>query len=440
MDVLLSPLRQPLQGETFLPGDKSISHRLALLAALAAGESQIDNYLDAGVTRVMLQALSALGVRWSLEDGCLWMEGVGGLDGLQPPANPLDCGHSATTMRLLAGLLAAANVPAVLDGSDGLRRRPMARIVQPLQAMGVPIASQDGRAPLQLFARQTPTLAGLTWHMPTASAQVKTCLLLAGLAAAAPVRITEPFPSRDHSERLFRSLGLDVTAQATDRGWQVTLHPPGAFAWPGMRLFVPGDLSSAAFLLAAAAIVPGSAVTLRAVGVNPGRTGFLDVLLAMGADLEIANRRFEQGEPVADLRLRYAPLQGVHVTGETVVRMIDEFPALAIVAAFARGETVVSEAEELRYKESDRIAAIVSLLHGLGGEAEARPDGFLVRGTGLRGGDVQPPADHRLAMAAIVAGLAARGPVRVRQAAIFRQSFPTFLEVLQSLGADFRLA
>ncbi len=436
MDVSFPAGPLPLRGETFLPGDKSISHRLALLAALAEGESFLDNYLDAGVTRVMLEALTALGVRWELEDGCLRVEGVGGLEGLRPPAAPLDCGHSATTMRLLAGLLAGAGLPAVLDGSPGLRRRPMGRIVRPLQAMGADIRSREGRAPLRLAAREG-RLRPLDWRMETASAQVKTCLLLAGLGAAGPVQVTEPIPSRDHTERLFVSLGLDVRSRATPQGWQVTFQPPLRPSWPGLRLFVPGDFSSAAFLLAGAAIVPGSEIVLRVVGLNPGRTGLLDVLQAMGAEVTVFNRRLEQGEPVGDLRLRYAPLRGVQVGGETVVRMIDEFPALAVVAAFAEGQTLVTGAEELRYKESDRIAAIVDLVQALGGEAEARPDGFLIRGGGLQGGEVRPPADHRLAMAAMIAGLGAEGPVVVRGAEIFRQSFPSFLEVLRSLGASF---
>lgn len=434
MNLVVTPQHVPLRGEVSLPGDKSLSHRLALLAAIAESESRLENFLDAGVTRVMLDALAALGVDWRLEAGTLRVQGRG-LEGLRPPDAPLDCGHSATTMRLLAGLLAAAGLPAVLDGSPSLRRRPMERVVRPLAAMGVPIQSSDGYAPLQMV-RRTERLRGLTWRTEVASAQVKSAVLLAGLAAAGPVTVIEPVASRDHTERLFTGLGLEVVSRAVLDGWAVTLTPPERPAWSGLRLRVPGDFSSAAFLLVAAAIVPGSQVTLRGLGLNPGRTGLLDVLAAMGADFRVTNKANVYGEPVGDLEIRHAPLRGVRVDGATVVRMIDEFPALAVLAAFAEGETVVADAVELRHKESDRIAAIVALVRALGGQAEERPDGFVVHGTGLRGGVVRVPPDHRLAMSAALAGLAADAPVRVENAEIYRQSFPEFPEVLSSLGAS----
>ncbi len=431
--LTVAPAEAPLRGNVTLPGDKGLSHRSALFAVLARGESRIANYLDAGVTRPLLAALRQLGVPWHLEDGVLTVQGRG-LHGLTVEGVPrLHCGHSATTMRLLAGFLAAAGIAAVLDGSAGLRRRPMRRVTAPLRQMGVPIEDTDGHAPLTLHPRQQP-LQGITYRLPVASAQVKTALLLAALAAEGETTLTEPGPSRDHTERLFQAMGLPLTRPAPHT---VRLTPPIPAAVPPLRLTLPGDLSSAAFLLAAAVLVPGSRITLRGVMLNPTRTGFLDVLQRMGAHLEIAPRGETYGEPYGDITAAYSPdLQGTTVQGDDVVRMVDEFPIFAVVAAAAHGETVVREAEELRYKESDRIAAIVTRLQALGVEAEALPDGFRIAGgKPWRGGTLEAGGDHRIAMAFAIAGLRAQTPVNITGADIITQSFPNFAEALASLGA-----
>ncbi len=426
----------PLRGEAHVPGDKSISHRAALLAAMAQGESQIENFLDSGVTRAMLNALTALGVAWQLEGTRLQVRSPGWRN-WQAPAEPLFCGNSATTLRLLAGALAAAGIPAVLDGTPGLRRRPMERIVEPLRAMGVPItAAEGGGAPLRLDARPDGTpLRGMRHILPVASAQVKTCLLLAGLAADAPVEIIEPTLSRDHTERMFKGMGMALEASRLPDGRsRVCLHPPSQ-PLPPLHGTIPGDVSAAAFLLVAALIVPGSDVRIRGIGLNPTRTGLLEVLREMGAEMEIENPRTVFGEPVGDVRVRASILQAGRVQGERVVAMIDEFPAFAAAALYAQGISTVHDAQELRYKESDRIAALVQEVRALGATAEEHPDGFTLHGNSVKGGTVHPHGDHRLAMALAVAGLAASREVTIEQAEIIAESFPTFISTLQGLGA-----
>ena len=422
-----------LRGAVTPPGDKSLSHRAVVLAALAQGTSQVDNLLVAGVTRPMLEALRALGVPWHLEGTTLTVESPGPR-GWRAPARPIHCGHSATTMRLLAGALAAVGVPAVLDGSAGLRRRPMRRITEPLRRMGVPITDTDGHAPLTLAARDPAhPLKGGTYSLPVASAQVKSAILLAGLAAAEPVTIREPGPSRDHTERLLRGLGLRVDFPARHT---VTLHPrPGPL--PPLRLRLPGDISAAAFVLVAALITPGSQVVLEGVGLNPTRTGLLDALQRMGAALTVTLQGEAYGEPYGRIVVRHSPhLRGIAIAGDLVVRMIDEFPALAVAAAYAQGPTTVRGAAELRHKESDRIVALAAELRALGVRVDEHPDGFTVHGgQGVRGGTAHARGDHRLAMALAVAGLAAREPVRVHDAAMFRESYPHFVSDLAALGA-----
>ncbi len=429
----------PLSGSLALPGDKSLSHRAALFAALAQGESVIDNFLEAGVTRAMLAALENLGFDYQLAAGRLTLRGEG-LDGWRARARQtgpvLDCGHSATTMRLLAGALAAAGVPAALDGSAGLRSRPMGRIVEPLQAMGVPVRSTGGKAPLNFKARNGRPLQSQIFDLPVASAQVKSCLLLAGLAADGPVTVIEPGPSRDHTERLLGGMGAEVARMELPGGkFRVELQPPATPLDP-LNLSLPGDFSSAAFLIVAGLITPGSEIRLQSVGLNPTRTGLLDALEMMGAGIRLENRRERQGEPVGDILVRHTPLSACRVDGPLVVRMIDEFPAFAVAAAYAVGGTVVREARELRLKESDRISALCRQLRSIGVEARELDDGFCIPGDQKpAGGQVDPSGDHRLAMALAVAGLAAQGPVMVGHPEIIRQSFPGFQEALSGLGA-----
>jgi 3-phosphoshikimate 1-carboxyvinyltransferase len=433
-----------------VPGDKSLSHRAVLFAALAEGDSRIENFLVSGVTQVMLDSLSALGVQWSLEGDVLTVRGCG-LNELRAPEQALNCGNSATTIRLLAGAL-AAGVPAVLDGSPGLRRRPMGRIVEPLRRMGVPVeASPEGSAPLTLRGRPSPDrLRALDETLPVASAQVKTCLLLAALAADGQTVLREPGPSRDHTERMLGSMGVRITSRemlAEDGTgascFETTLEPPTIGLRP-LHLRLPGDISAASFLIVAASITPGSEVQIPGVGLNPTRTGLIDALRAMGADIQVQNESTQAGEPVGDLLVRSAKLKGTQVSGALVVRMIDEFSVFGAAAAAAEAasgaadETRVRDAAELRYKESDRIATLCHELNALGVPAVEAADGFDIQGGRLVGGLAQSHGDHRLAMAMLVAGLAAREPVTVEGAEMINESFPGFVDVLRTLGADVR--
>jgi len=430
----------PLRGSITLPGDKSISHRAALFAALAEGGSHVENFLTAGVTEAMLSALTSLGVEWERKDNALTIHGRG-LGGLSTPSDVVDCGNSATTMRLLAGALAAGNVSAVLDGSSGLRQRPMLRIVGPLREMGVLIeASSNGTAPLKLRARPADQhLRPLDYRLPVASAQVKSALLLAALACDSPTSIQEPGQSRDHTERMLASMGVDLTVRNSDSQPIITLDPPSSAGLNPICLTIPGDISSAAFTIVGTLITPESEVILRGVGLNPTRTGLLDVLLEMGADIRVSNRRENQGEPIGDLTVGHSSLRGVSVAGPQVVRMIDEFPVFAVAAAFAEGQTTVRDAEELRHKESDRIAKICQELRVLGVDLQEAPDGFTINGgKPISGGEVHAHGDHRLAMALTVGGLAAQRPVTVEGVEIIAESFPGFITTLQSLGAALR--
>jgi 3-phosphoshikimate 1-carboxyvinyltransferase len=435
-----------LRGTAAVPGDKSLSHRAVLFAALAEGESRIDNFLVSGVTRVMLESLRALGVRWELEGESLKVEGRG-LSGLQATGDPLNCGNSATTIRLLAGALAAAGIPAVLDGSPGLRRRPMGRIVEPLRRMGVPVeAGENGGAPLRLEARAPGhKLRGIAETLPVASAQVKSCLLLAALAADRPTTLREPGPSRDHTERMLSSMGVEIHSrvieESTGSVYETCLTPPTQSLRP-LHLSLPGDMSAAAFLLVAGTIAPGSMIRIPGVEVNPTRTGLVDALRGMGADIRYENETVQGGEPVADLVVRASALHGTEIGGPLVVRMIDEFSIFGMAAACADGLTVVRDAAELRLKESDRIHTLCEELRRLGVQAEEFPEGFSIVGKGggqdcaVMGGAVEAHGDHRLAMALAVAGLAARAPVTVEGAEILAESFPDFVDTLRALGAE----
>jgi len=421
----------PLAGDLQLPGDKSLSHRAALFAALAEGTSIIDRFLVSGVTRAMLNTLTALGIKWHLEGTRLTVHGSG-LRGFKPPDAPLFCGNSATTIRMLAGALSAAGTPCVLDGSSGLRKRPMNRITEPLQSMGVPISTPDGCAPLTLAARgATHPLKASDYTLPVASAQVKSCLILAALAADGVTTLQEPGPSRDHTERMLSSMGADIRS-----GSRAVSIAPLTRPLAPLNLTLPGDISSAAFLLVAAALVPGSLLRIRDVGVNPTRTGILDVLQAMGARITVDNRHMIAGEPVGDILLAAAPLKAVSVCGDTVVRMIDEFPVFAIAACFASGVTEVRDAEELRFKETDRISVLCAELTKLGVKLDEHRDGFTIHGGTLAGGACEARGDHRLAMSLALAGLAAPSPVTVHHAEILNESFPDFAHQLRALGAS----
>jgi 3-phosphoshikimate 1-carboxyvinyltransferase len=412
-----------------VPGDKSISHRVLLLSAIAEGKSRVDGFLPAADCLATLDAVRSLGV--AVEERSptsLTVHGVG-LHGLQEPEKVLDCRRSGTTMRLLAGLLAGQRFLSVLSGAAQLRRRPMARIVKPLQSMGAVVLGRDGGR-LPPLAIQGGDLCGIDYALPVASAQVKSAILLAALYARGATELSVPGPARDHTERMLAAMGVVL-----EIGEGMVEIEPGQFLNP-VDVTVPGDVSSAAYLVVAASVLPGSEITIEGVGVNPTRTGLLDILRAMGADLTLADERVMGGEPIAQLRVRGAELHGVEVGGELVVRAIDEFPVLAVAATQACGETMVRDAAELRVKETDRIATTVRELRRLGAEIEPRPDGFVVHGpTLLKGAAVNSHGDHRLAMALAVAGLAARGETVVEDTACIADSFPGFARMLASLGA-----
>ena len=431
MDLALTAASAPLRGSVAVPGDKSLAHRVALFAALAPGETEVGNYPDSGVTRAMRRALEVLGVPSSLENGVLRLSGRKTLSPFQ--ANGVVyCGNSGTTFRLLAGAIAATGTVATLDGSAGLRRRPMDRIAEPLRMMGANVSARDGWAPLVF---QPAPLHGIDYTLPVASAQVLSCLQLAALGADGDSTFRVPGPVRDHTTRMLRAMG----ARIDEDGPVTRVHPlTMEESLRPLRGTLPGDISSSAFLLVAAAIVPGSRITIENVDVNPTRTGILDVLAEMGASVSIGNRRETFGEPVGDITLEAAPLRGIDIGGDMVVRSIDEFPAIAVAAAFADGTTVVRDAEELRYKESDRIAAVVSQLRALGTDVNETPDGFSVRGGTVRGGIARANGDHRLAMSMALCGLRAPAPVTVEGAEILDESFPSFVSSLESLRQDAR--
>lgn len=422
--------KKGLQGSTGVPSDKSITHRALILGAVGEGESRIRQPSPAGDCRATLRCIQALGAEARRGDGGeLRVQGLG-LRGLREPADALDCGRSGTTMRLLAGLLAGQEGLFVLRGDPQLHRRPMGRIVQPLRDAGATVLGQaDGRFPPLVI--QGGQLRGVHHTLPVASAQVKSCLLLAGLLAEGTTVVRSPEVSRDHTERMLRGMGASLIGE----GLEVAVQGPATSLAP-LDLTVPGDFSSAAFLLVAACLVEASAVVLEGVGLNPTRTGLLDVLRRMGAEVEAQEGGAAGGEPVGDLIVHSGPLRGVNVGGAAIPLLIDELPVLAVAATQAEGETVVRDAEDLRHKESDRIATTVRELQKLGAHIEERPDGFVVEGpTRLRGTAVDSHGDHRLAMALAVAGLVADGETTVANFDCVGDSFPGFEEVLERLAA-----
>lgn len=426
----------PLSGSISVPGDKSISHRAVMLAALADGPSVIRNWLPAGDTLATLEVVRALGVTVEVEQRTahawdLRVEGRG-LRGLRRPSAPLDCRHAGTAIRLLSGIMVGQSFPSVLDGSEQLRKRPMDRVTEPLRAMGADIKSVDGRAPLTI---KPAALHGVEYNMKVASAQVKSALLLAGLFTNQSVRVYQPGPARDHTERLLMAMGTIITTQD---GW-VTLGdaPLGGRRLLPLDMTVPGDFSSAAFPLVAAATVPYSNITIRQVGINPTRTGLLEALRAMGAAVTLSNQQVTGGEMIADLSVGFNELHATQVSGPTVVRAIDEFPIWAVAATQAAGSSTVRDAAELRVKEVDRIAVLAGELRRLGAVIEEHDDGFTVTGPQrLRGIGVDSHDDHRLGMALAVAGLVAEGTTLIDDALCMADSFPGFVEAMQQLGAS----
>ncbi len=421
-----------LRGRIRVPGDKSISHRAIMLGALADGATAIDGFLEGEDCLATLRAFRAMGVRIDGPDrGRVTVQGVG-LRGLRAPDGPLDMGNSGTSMRLMSGILAGQAFDTVLTGDASLTRRPMRRVTEPLARMGARIdGTERGTAPLRIRGGQR--LTGIDYPLPVASAQVKSCLLLAGLYAEGVTRITEPAPTRDHTERMLEGFGYPL---AREGGRTVAVTGRGRLA--GTEIDVPADISSAAFFLVGASIAPGSDLVLEHVGVNPTRTGAIDILRLMGADIEWLNPRLAGGEPVADLRVRHAPLHGIRIPAELVPLAIDEFPALFVAAACAEGETVLTGAAELRVKESDRIQVMADGLAALGIAAAPTPDGIVIRGGALSGGTVDSHGDHRIAMSFAVAALRARGPIRIGDCANVNTSFPGFAALAREAGLAVR--
>ncbi|MEX0430758.1 3-phosphoshikimate 1-carboxyvinyltransferase [Spiribacter insolitus] len=420
-----------LHGDVQVPGDKSISHRSVMLGSIAEGETRVEGFLEGDDAMATLAAMRALGVRIEgPEDGRLRIQGVG-LHGLQAADSPLDLGNSGTSMRLFSGLLAGQPFVSELVGDASLMRRPMRRVTDPLTRMGARIGTaSNGTAPLRI--EPVPGLRGIDYEMPMASAQVKSALLLAGLYAEGETCVIEPAVTRDHTERMLTAFGVPVDV----KGPRVRIT--GGASLTGGEVAVPGDISSAAFFLVGASIASQASVTFTNVGLNPTRTGVIEILQRMGASIDIDARHTDAGEPVGKLTVEPAPLQGIDIPPELVPLAIDEFPAIFVAAACAHGETVLRGAEELRVKESDRIAVMAEGLAKLGIEVYPQPDGIRIVGGQLRGGHVKAYGDHRIAMSFAMAALAADGPVTIDDCAEVDTSFPGFVELAHRAGLAIR--
>ncbi|HEX9810756.1 MAG TPA: 3-phosphoshikimate 1-carboxyvinyltransferase [Burkholderiales bacterium] len=416
-----------LNGAARVPGDKSISHRAVMLGALADGRTAVSGLLEGEDVLRTVAAFRQMGV--GIEGpsgGRATIEGVG-LYGLCAPNRPLDMGNSGTATRLMAGILAAQSFDSMLIGDASLMRRPMQRVVEPLSAMGASIAAaQGGRPPLRIAGGKA--LRGIDYRLPVPSAQVKSSILLAGLYADGETAVTEPVPTRDHTERMLRAFGYDVIVTGA------TARLRGGGRLRATVLAVPADISSAAFFLVGASVAPNSQLLLPDVGVNPTRTGVINILRLMGADIDVINLRTVGDEPIGDLRVSSRRLRGIRIPREQVPLAIDELPAILIAAACAEGETVLTGAEELRVKESDRIAAMAAGLKGVGIDVRETPDGMIVRGGQVRGGVVDSLGDHRIAMAFAMAGLVAQGSITVHDCKNVDTSFPGFAGLARSAG------
>lgn len=424
-DFISKPIKQ-IQGDMIVPGDKSISHRALMFGSIAKGITSINGFLDSEDCLATLRAFQQMGVRIEGPVGRrVIIHGVGKY-GLKAALDGIDCGNSGTTMRLLTGLLAAQPFDSHLTGDESLLRRPMERVARPLLTMGADISVHEGKPPIDIHGGQK--LHGIHYEMPEASAQVKSCLILAGLYAEGETCITEPGITRDHTERMLTAFSYPL--QKLDNAIVVN----AASECQGTDVIVPGDISSAAFFIVAATITPGSKLFIRNVGINPTRTGIIQILQMMGADIQFSNKRLCGEELVADLCVTHAPLEGIDIPASLVPLAIDEFPAILIAAACATGQTLLHGAKELRLKESDRIAAMVDGLQQLGIEAQALDDGVFLKGGVLKGGVVESKNDHRIAMAFAIAGAVAESPVMVKDCDNVATSFPEFLKTAQEVN------
>ena len=427
MNLVIEP-RTGLRGDVSVPGDKSISHRAVMFSSLAQGITTVRGFLRGADCLSTVACMRDLGIRVEDRGTELVIYGQG-LHGLQEPADVLQVGNSGTTIRLILGILAGHGIYAVLTGDDSIRRRPMGRIIQPLTQMGAEIYGRAGNTLAPVAVRGNAALRPITYHSPVASAQIKSAVLLAGLFLDGETTVIEPSLSRDHSERMLRAFGATVAS----RGAQSTVSGKASLVSPGV-IDVPGDISSAAFLLVAGCIVPDSDILVRGVGVNPTRTGILEALQQMGADLTLENLREQSGEPVADIRVRSSRLKGITIGGEMLPRLIDEVPVLAVAAAAAEGPTVIQDAAELRVKETDRIQTIAREFANMGVTVEERRDGMIIPGGSVfAGGRCDSHGDHRIAMSIAVAGLIARDTTTISDAGSIDVSFPGFAELLRTL-------
>jgi len=420
-----------LEGEVALPGDKSISHRAAILNSLAGGKAEIDNFAPGADCLSTVRCLKALGVRIGRKGGAdsptILVSGTGA-GGLKEASNVLDAQNSATTMRLLGGLLASQPFLSIITGDTSLRNRPMGRLIEPLRLMGAEVwgRGRDSLAPLVIKGKK---LRGIDFTLPVPSAQIKSAILLAGLFARGNTVLYQTIPSRDHTERMLRKMGATLESQ----GNSISLLPLSSHL-TSLNLRVPGDISSAAYFLVAAAIHPNARIVIKDCGINPTRTGIIDILLAMGAKLRIDHERLEAGEPLANIVIESSDLKGIEVGGDIIPRLIDEIPVLAVAGCVAKGKTVIRDAGELRVKESDRIATVVNELSRLGARIEPLPDGMVIYGgRRLSGAEVDSHLDHRLAMSLAVAGLVAKGETVIKRARAAQVSYPAFWQTLQQV-------
>jgi 3-phosphoshikimate 1-carboxyvinyltransferase len=424
IDFESSPV-SALRGEITVPGDKSISHRSIILGAIAKGTTTVSGFLDGEDCLATLAAFQAMGVKIEGPvDQRVVIHGVGKY-GLRKPKEIIDCGNSGTSMRLLAGLLAAQPFDSELNGDKSLQKRPMERVSRPLIQMGAEIITTEGRPPLHIRGGQS--LQGITYKMPEASAQVKSCLLLAGLYAKGETRVIEPGLTRDHTERMFTTFSYPIQKAENT----IVINSEGECLGTDIR--VPGDISSAAFFIVAASLIPGSELLIKNVGINPTRTGIIQILTLMGADISLQNKRLFGEELVADIFVKQAALEGIDIPTALVPIAIDEFPIIFIAAACAKGQTLLHGARELRCKESDRIGVMVEGLQRLGIEAQAFEDGLYINGGKLKGGEVFSHHDHRIAMSFAIAGAVAEAPVTIRDCINVATSFPGFVETANQI-------
>ncbi len=422
-----------LSGAFRVPGDKSISHRSIMLGSLAEGVTEVDGFLEGEDALATLQAFRDMGVQIEGPDqGRVRIHGVG-LHGLQQPAQALDLGNSGTSMRLLSGLMAGQAFDVTMIGDESLSKRPMERVAKPLRSMGAVIETTGEKGTPPVTVRGNQKLKGIHYEMPVASAQVKSGVLLAGLYAEGETSVTEPAPTRDHTERMLRGFGYAVEVNGA------TAKLQGGGKLTATKIDVPADISSAAFFMVGASIAEGSDITIQHVGINPTRTGVIDILKLMGANLELLNEREVGGEPVADIRVRSAALHGIEIPEDLVPLAIDEFPALFVAAACAQGRTVLTGAEELRVKESDRIQVMADGLQILGIKADPTPDGIVIEGGQLGSGTVTSHGDHRIAMSFAMAALRASGPILIEDCANVATSFPGFVSLAAGAGVSIKV-